>query len=382
MRKFRGILTATTAVLVLALAGCAGATPDADRNANKDAPNSLAELAPDFEASIAGTLAKNQIPGAVVLITQAGEPQWSYVYNDETLSAEPVDFDQIFAYRSVTKSFTVTALLQLVDSGDVELDDPIGDYVDGVPNGDRITLRDLAQMRSGLANYSAMPELGELLMSNPAATMTDTTLIASALAAPIEFEPESQFMYSNTNTVLLGQVIEQVTGQSWSEAVRVNVSSVLGLDSVTYPDAAHMPPETAMPYQVTDGEVEALPTFSPTLFSAAGGLFGTVTDLAAWADELATGSLLTAETQQARLDSLRPTTSDPLSPEYDEYGLGIGKIGDYVGHTGNGLGFQALAMHNPHTNVSVAILFNSTQEDGDLPAHLFQALIPILDSAR
>lgn len=381
MGSFRLALAAVFSAIALSLIGCASSAADS-ANERAETQDSRASLGADLEAAVSEMLTDSQIPGAVFLVTKDGAPQWSYVYNNLEQNAEPVALDQVFAYRSITKSFTVTALLQLVDRGSVALDDPISSYVEGVPNGDQITLRHLAQMRSGLANYSAMPELGELLTANPAASITDTALIAPALAAPIEFEPDTQFMYSNTNTVLLGLVIEKVTGQGWGETVHAQISSPLDLKSVSYPVDSNIQLTTATSYQLDDGTLEPLPTFSPTLFGAAGGLFGTATDLAVWADELATGSLLDSHTQQLRLASFGPTADDPRSPEYDAYGLGIGQIGDFIGHTGNGLGFQALAMHNPATSVSVVILLNSTQADGDLPAHLFQMLVPVLSSSR
>ncbi|MFC5336891.1 serine hydrolase domain-containing protein [Leucobacter denitrificans] len=381
MGRFRLRVAAATSLIALLLAGCASVDPDA-ASTEPESRESTETLAADLEAAVGGLLGESGIPGAVFLATKDGKPQWSYVYNNEERQADPVEFDQVFAYRSITKSFVVTALLTLVDEGQVSLDDPIGDYVEGVPNGDRVTLRHLATMRSGLANYSAMPELGELLMDDPTVSVTDTELIAAALTAPFEFEPDAQYMYSNTNAVLLGMVIKEVTGEDWGDAVRSRILEPLGLDSVTYPADPASVPQVATPYQWLDDELEVLPAFSPTLFGAAGGLFGTVTDLATWADELGQGTLLDPATQKERLDSFGPTADDPLSPEYDEYGIGIGKIGDYVGHTGNGLGYQALAMHNIETEVSVAILINATTEDGDLPAHLFELLVPVLELTR
>lgn len=376
MSRHTGAVAAAIAA-TLALAGCAGSAPGSyDPAPTAAEPNTA--WGTSLESAVTGMLDDTGIPGAVFLVTQDGNELWSFTYNSPDQDAIPVAIDQHFGYRSITKSFTVTALLVLVDEGSVSLGDPISKFVEGVPGGDEITLQDLAEMRSGLANYSALPEIGVLINDDPTAPLTDDQLIGPALAVPLAFSPGAQFSYSNTNTILLGMVIEKVTGEPWAEAVMELATEPLGLASVAYPADGKIAEPAATPYQWTDETLEPLPVVSPSMFGAAGGLFGSVTDLASWADELGTGSLLSAQTQQDRLASFRPATGDPNAPEYDEYGMGMGKIGDYVGHTGTGLGFQALAMNNPETGVSVAILLNSTTADSDLPAHLFKLMEPIL----
>ena len=78
--------------------------------------------------------------------------------------------------------------------------------------------------------------------------------------------------------------------------------------------------------------------------------------------------------QERRLSEWRDTSPDPASPFYDEYGFGIGRIGDWIGHTGNGLGYQALAMYHPESQTAVAIVLNATGPDSDLPAHMLEQL--------
>ena len=91
--------------------------------------------------------------------------------------------------------------------------------------------------------------------------------------------------------------------------------------------------------------------------------------------------MLSTEQQSSRLADMSDTSVDHASPYYDAYGLGIGRLEDWIGHTGNGLGYQALAMYDPSTRTSVAILINATGDDPDLPAHIFlQDLLPLLSS--
>lgn len=294
------------------------------------------------------------------------------LYGDKSKKS-PVQDDTNFAYRSITKSLVGTVILQLVDEGELSLNSPVSDFVDGVPGGTSITIGQLASMRSGLANYSAQPALGEMLSADPSRAVATSELLALAFAEPPVFAPGTAYQYSNTNTLLLGEVIEAVTEVSWQQAVKDRLLTPLGMSSVQagFADAAR----DATGYQLENGKVfEALPVVAPEWFGAAGGLTGDVRDLATWGEALGSGSMLSAETQQLRLGSLGDTSDDPASPEYDRYGLAIGEIDGWIGHTGNGLGFQSLVMHRVSDGVTVAILINGTGENSDLPADIFKQL--------
>ena len=200
MNRLKSAVTATVIVATLALAGCAGSSPGSYDPA-QTAADSDAVLKASLESAVTGLLGETGIPGAVFLVTRDGKELWSFAFNSPDQDALPVALDQNFGYRSITKSFTVTALLMLVDEGSLSLDDPISTFVDGVPSGDEISLRNLAEMRSGLANYSALPEIGALINDDPTAPLTEEQLISPALAVPLAFSPGAQFSYSNTNTV-------------------------------------------------------------------------------------------------------------------------------------------------------------------------------------
>lgn len=108
--------------------------------------------------------------------------------------------------------------MQLQDEGALSLSDPIAQYVPGVPDGDEITLDDLGLMRSGLANYTTLPALQEAIATRTADPVSTDTLLEWGYAASPNFAPGARYGYSNTNTLLLGQVIEAVTGGSWFDA--------------------------------------------------------------------------------------------------------------------------------------------------------------------
>lgn len=376
------LIAVTCAALVLA--GCAPATTASSGSAaghDAGAPTG-ADLPARFQAVIDHALATSKVPGAAVIVDAGSEPWVSLTGLGSIAKAAPVASSDRFAYRSVTKSFVVTVILQLVAAGKLRLDDPVGNFVPGVPRGDRITLRELAGMRSGLPNYTASAGYTAAVEADPVRAFTDPELLGFAFAEESHFLPGARYEYSNTNAVLLGQVIQAVTGTEWAAAVADLITGPLGLTSVSYPGGMRTPAPAASGYLVAGGAPTEAPTPVSTRFGAAGGLAGTLADLDRWGQALGSGELLTPELQKARTDAASAITDDPKSPDYDRYGLGIGEIDGWWGHTGYGLGYSSLVMNDPVDKRTIAILLNGSPKDHGLPAAMFRELAAILDGAR
>lgn len=375
-RPSRIALLATAAVMTLLLSLTACTAPASEEAGNGDGRDSAAAALPaaaKLEAAVAAALAGTGVPGAAVIITDGAGGESLALYGEARPGASTSN-DSIFAYRSITKSFVGTVILQLVEEGRLRLDSPVSEHLDGVPNGDRITIEMLGTMRSGLPNYSAAPGFGELLVEDPSREPDTSELLAVAFAEPRVFEPGTAYEYSNTNTLLLGEVVEAITGDPWTTTVQQRILRPLELESVAY--GFPMDEHAAAGFQLADGTVvEELPIVASGWFGAAGGLTGNVRDLAEWGRALGSGSLLDAETQSQRLALLGPTSDDTASPRYDRYGFAMGEIEGWTGHTGNGLGFQSLTMHDVKQGRTIAILLNGTGEDPDLPAGVFEQLL-------
>jgi len=293
----------------------------------------------------------------------------------------PMRFADHGSIRSVTKSFTVTVILQLARERALGLEDPIGRWVPGIPNGEHITLADLAGMQSGIAEYSANPAFVQAFAGDPARAWTEQELVAFALPASPRFAPGAEYQYSNTNTVLLGMVAAQVAGVPLDEALRARLFAPLGLAQTTYPLVVELPHPHATPYEVdpATGSAESLPLFSPTALAGAGAMVSVLSDLAAWALALGDGRLIGADLQRERIERSRPATSGPV---YDRYGLGIGIRNGWWGHHGSGLGWQAAAFYDPRTGATIAALVNATPTAGygelNFAQQLFEALANVV----
>ena len=339
-------------------------------------------VAPRYRAAVEGVLARYHVAGALVSVSVPGDSTWKQAFGYANLEDRtPFDPASFGSIRSITKSFTVTVILQLVRDQVLRLDDRLDRYIPGIPNGDTITLADLAGMQSGIADYSAQPAFQEDFGSNPERSFTEAELVAYAIPASPVFAPGDQYQYSNTNTVLLGMVIENVTGQPLGSVLQSRIFTPLGLSGTLYPLTIPLPLPHPTPYAVAvdTGEAERLPLLSPTALAGAGAMVSTLADLETWGRALGDGRLIGAELQKERIERSRLVTN---GPEYDRYGLGIGMIDGWWGHTGTGVGWQAATFYDPRTGAVIAAMVNETPVGGgrdlNIAQELFEALADVV----
>ena len=331
-------------------------------------------LTDELQATTDEVVEELGVPGAVVLVTTPDDRWETAVGVTDLETGEPMETGLRWPLRSITKSFTVTLVLQLADEGLVDLDDTIDTYVDGVPNGDQVTLRQLADMSSGLPDYTNEAFI-DAFSTDPERQFSVEELLAFATAEPARAEPGTDRVYTNTNTLLLGEVVEEATGQPFAEALQERILGPLELEATTYPTSPDDWTTDAVGYQPDDdGELAPQPV-NYSVFGPAGAMIASLDDLAAWGPVLATGELVDPATQEARLEGA------PLDegPEYDSYALGIGELDGWWGHTGEGFGFTALVMHDADIETTVAVAMNASQLESHAPTTLFRELAPILE---
>ncbi|WP_128980009.1 serine hydrolase domain-containing protein [Streptomyces roseicoloratus] len=308
------------------------------------------------------------IPGLVVGVWMPGKGCYVRATGvaDKT-TGRPMFTDTYVRIGSETKTFTVTALLELVDDGKVKLDDPIDRYVRGVPNGDRITLRHLAEMRSGLFPYTSDPDFIHDLLSEPKRAFTPWEVLSYGYRHANTFEPGATFEYCNSNLVLLGLVVEKVTGRRLADVLHDRVVRPAGLRHSFLPKGAEFPEPHAHGYtdQTLTGAVADATDWNPSWAWAAGGMISTLEDLRRWAPVLAEGKLLSPATQAQRLKTL-PTGFPGTS-----YGLGILETNGWIGHNGSLPGYETVTVHLPAQKATLVLILNTDSlVDGQEPSTL------------
>ncbi|MFK0239101.1 serine hydrolase domain-containing protein [Streptomyces vinaceus] len=334
-----------------------------------------------MRSAISEGMKVNRIPGAVVMIMSPKFGNWSESFGIGSLNAEqPIRMADHFRVGSNTKTMTSTIILQLAQEGKLKLEDPISKYVKRVPNGDAITIANLSEMRSGLPSYSLDREFNKTLDENPGKAWKPQDLLEIAYKYPNKFKPGEKFDYSNTNIILLGLVIEKITGESLSDAFNKRIFQPLGMTQTSLPaaDDASIPDPHPQGYQfgtnvdtidsyavppgqlkkALDGTLKPLneTAANPSWAWAAGGAISTTDDLTKYLKRLVGGGLLDEKMQKLRLDSIKAT--DPEKPEGAGYGLGIAKFGPLIGHDGQIPGYMTFMGYDPRSDLSIVIMTN------------------------
>ncbi len=355
---------AVAAVLALTASGCG--KPTAPQSSSKPASSTAPvtpmndALAHRLDAAVDQAMTAARVPGAIVGIWGPdGDYVRAFGVADKATRA-PMKTDFYSRIGSVTKTFTVTAILQLADQGKLGLDDSIAEFIDGVPLGNRITLRQLARMQSGLFNYSASPEFQQAMFADPRRAFTPRELLSYALAQPNQFPPGEGFDYCNTNTILLGLVVQKVSGQPLNSYIQDHILAPLGMGHTSFPTDNAFPDPHAQGYtvQTADGNEAVATDWNPSWGWAAGAMISTLDDMRTWATALATGKLLTPKMQEQRLQ----TVGSPGMPPQDGYGLGVFNLGGWIGHNGSLPGYQTVVVYLPQKQTALVIMTNTDIE--------------------
>jgi D-alanyl-D-alanine carboxypeptidase len=276
---------------------------------------------------------------------------------------------------SNTKSMTIVLLMQLVEEGLLSLDDPLSKWLPEqaakLPNGDQITIRQMAQHTAGLWDYADQVIGGGL--TDPAKLEQDYTpeelvQIAADNGTPY-FAPgeEGKWKYSNTGYVLLGMIVEKITGEKLGDLLQQRIFDPLGMESAVLIEGVPQEGEiTTHGYMWTeDGERVDTTNWNASQGWAAGAAAMTAADLATYAKALASGELFQKPETLAEMLVFDPSATFVVG---FPYGLGLGDFagdGTAWGHAGQTLGFQSLWFTDPEKGMRVVGLTNSATYKAD-----------------
>ena len=279
----------------------------------------------------------------------------------------PIDTAMVFPIGSITKSFTAAAILLLQQDGLLSLSDSLHEFLPAYPNVDsNITLTQLLQHTSGIYNYFNHPDWLNAVNGNPSQAMTPQFVLNNYINAPV-FAPGTKHDYSNTNFLLLGLVIEQISGQSYASFIRQRLLDPLQLTSFYVSDhepaVGVKPHNWSAPNPSSGGtDIHHIPITSIFGTSAAdGALVGNANDLARWGRLLFTGQVL-HDTSVQLMRQFMPISLGNTTG----YGLGLMRYAmgnaQAWGHSGGIRGFSSSLMFSPADSVVVSILSNKTSD--------------------
>ena len=354
------IVAPLVTVLLLCACGRTAVTVDTSTVSSTSASGTASAAATADQAArslkVLDRATKKSKPGCSAAVGIAGKVVWAGAGGVADLdSGATITTDTAFDIASVSKQFTATAALLLAGDGELSQDDPLANHIPGLPAWSRtVTVGQLIHQTSGIPDYVGL--LYDAGYEDGDRTTNADALNAIAEVTDLEFEPGTQWDYSNSNYLLLGQVVEAASGQSLSEFLRAEIFTPLGLDMVL--DPARPVPTLAVPYTRDDGTY----TVAPTAWEQTGdgSIQTTPSQLVIWADNYRTGSVGGPELLAAQVDGA--VTTDPDTGE--RYGAGI-----YVGtdgtleHDGSWAGFLSDFAVSADRSHAVAVSCNSDHQD-------------------
>jgi D-alanyl-D-alanine carboxypeptidase len=311
--------------------------------------------------SIARELVRLGAPGAIVYVrtptgTRAGVA--GYADRDAHLSMRANDRYRI---ASVTKAFVSALILQLEAEGKLSIDDPVEKYLPHVvPNGNGISLRELMNHTSGLFNYTDDSAFVNDPITSFSRAWAPSELLALAFAHPPNFAPGTNWSYSNTNYIVLGLIVEAVTGKALGDVLQERIFTPLGLTSTSFPLTIQLAPDFVHGYVKLPSTplIDITPGLNPSWGWAAGGIVSTPHDVTTFYRALMTGKLLPA----SQLDEM-----ETPSAVNGTYGLGIAlsfvACGRVFSHQGDFLGWQNIASSTANGKRQAVLMVNVNLDD-------------------
>lgn len=253
-----------------------------------------------------------------------------------------------FRIGSITKQFTAAAILLLEERGDLSVDDPVATYLPDSPDSwDNITIFHLLTHTAGVPDFTGFPGFAQMRRF----PITPAETVASFMDEPLDFEPGSDFSYSNSGYVLLGHLIEVVSGQSYEEFLSENIFAPLAMSGSGYDWSWKVIPQRASGYSSGAAGTANADFVDMSVPYAAGALYSTTEDLLRWTSGLFGGDLLSA----GSLDKM-------TTPVREDYAFGLLVTTEdgrrVIRHHGGISGFSATLEYYPDQELTVAVLAN------------------------
>lgn len=367
MRRLIGL------AIMAAIPATVSAAPGQGRVQPAGSVSADARLVQAVDRFAAETLAAKTAAGLAVGILRDGRVQMVRGYGFSDLENEvPVDERTVFRIGSVTKQFTAASILLLAERGKLSVDDPLSKYLPEFDRSRKVTLRQLLNHTSGIRNYTADGFFKRAAREDR--TTDELVRFIGGLDPLYQFEPGAAWSYSNSGYILLGAVIEKVSGQPFDQFLRSNILDPLGLRDTAMDDLDEILAHRARGYEASKDAGGFVNTgfLSMSAAGAAGAMRSTPGDLLKWQSALFGGRLLKPASlammvEPARLGDGRPTSLGRVGEKegkpQPEYGLGLAidrQSGRrLIGHGGSINGFNAWTQTFPDQRLSLVLLTNT-----------------------
>lgn len=351
MKRFPRRLLAATAVAML-LAMMALLTWSC-------APSFSSATTDRLSARVKQGMAAGKIPGSVSGARVSSRGDWLESFGKaDARAGTAMKTGDRFRIASITKTFTGTMVLMLADDGKLALDDKVAKYLPGIPNAENITIRQLLNHTSGIADEDPNGVLHDYFKdtSSMFKQWTPEEVVQAYTGGNVQGQPGEGYEYSNAGYVVLGMIIEKASGRKVPDFCREKITGPLGLKDTYFPTGPDMTGRYAHGYDGTKDVTRMDMSWDFT----AGAMVSTAPDLNVWAKALATGQLLSPGMHRQQL----AWVDIPGTRGQARYGLGIEYQFGWLGHGGANVGYQSEMWYYPVKDSTVVVMMNKLSSDG------------------
>lgn len=314
---------------------------------------SITIYAQDFERKtdslISNVFKDKNGPGGIFLIAKDGKAIYKKAVGKANLELD-VDMttDQIFQIGSITKQFTAVAILMLEEQGKINTSNSISKYVPDYPSGDKITIHHLLTHTSGIKDFTKMKSIQQIAQKD----LSPKELIDFFKNEPVDFLPGTKFEYNNSGYVILGHIIELVTGETYKDFIRKNIFEKVGMSNSQYADDTAIIKNRAYGYQKKGGQYVNKGRISFSIPFSSGSLMATAEDMLKWQNALNNHLLLNEKTSKKAFSKKTLNNGDTI-----DYGYGW-HLSELNGtptreHGGSVFGFKSMGVYIPSLDIYV-----------------------------
>jgi CubicO group peptidase (beta-lactamase class C family) len=340
-------------------------------------PLTAAQVA-SVDKIVKSAMAKEHLSGVEIGIGRNGRVLFDRGYGLRDRSRHlPVTATTVFAVGSISKSFTATGVMLLVQEGRVALDARVARYLPSVPHAREVTVRELLNQTSGVPDYLDNTALFHSIVNSTVKTRTAAQYVQMTAGKPLLFKPGSKWAYSNTNYAILGMIIQKVTGEPYARFLAQRIFRPLKLSATQIMDS--LPPQganVAEPYTYAKGRYARVPRQSMSWANAAGSVASDASDLIAFDGAFFAGKVVTPASMHTMV---RPPPNRPMTPSKDRvnnlaigYGFAWARGADegrrVEWHNGGLIGGRAMNAVWPHDGLEVVVLTNVTDAEPEAAA--------------
>ena len=307
-----------------------------------------------IDAVVSSTYSSKE-PGISVLVAKDRKAIYSKAFGKSNLELNtPLETNSVFQIGSITKQFTAISILMLEEQGKLSVEDKIGKYIPEYAEiGKDITIHHLLNHTSGIKNRTPVGDKGFISKTN----MSPTELIAYFKDEPLEFKPGERFKYSNAGYILLGRIIEIVSGQPYSDFIEQNIFDKIGMKNSSCGDMKQVIPNLTKGYIIEQNDFVKSDYINLSLAYSAGAILSTTEDLLKWQNALLSNTLLKASSIK---QAMTPTLLNSGKRVPYGYGFRFSKLGNspVIAHTGSTKGFTSIALFLPKEKLYITALTN------------------------